>query len=355
MVPRGVASREFHVAWHIAIVEGIVACCGTYLYDMSTWNKHYHWKTKGCTPWAKDWFKQNLVGKSVKTGDEASVKIDNLTGFEGDVELGNRKGKLITIYDCVVTLTWSGEAGDGTAANGTIKFPEVSHEIEDNNESYQFETELLSESSNKAHDLYKVVRTSLVPSLEEVFHRFRTELIESHAKDLGHEGDAPPTPDAIETPKAASSATVGISTKSSKEPDAVSTSTTEVRVASHLAISQADLWDLLTNPHRIPMWSKAPAQFSPNKGANFSLFGGNITGSIVEVSAPRKLVQTWRVPQWPAGYHGELTTELTQGDDSTKLELILRGIPTGQEDQARAGLENYYIRGSKSMGLGTIL
>ena len=317
---------------------------------MSTWNKHYHWKTKGCTPWAKDWFTNNLVGHSATVGDgPATVKVDKLSGFEGDVELGNRKGKLITIYDCEVTLKWSADIDD-TVVNGTIRFPEVSHEIEDNNETYRFETELLTESSKTAHDVYTTVRQKLAPSVEQVFHRFRAELIDTHAKDLGHDDDAPaPTKEAA--PVSGGAKAVPSSTSSSST-GAVSTSSTEVRVSSHLDISQADLWDLLTNPLRIPMWSKAPAQFSPNVGAHFSLFGGNISGQIVEVSAPNKLVQTWRVPQWPAGHHGTLTTELSQGDDSTKLDLILSGIPTGQEDSSQAGLENYYIRGLKSLGYG---
>ena len=329
---------------------------------MSTWNKHYHWKTKGCTPWAKEWFTEHLVGQSkpLNDGTNASVKVDKLTGFEGDVELGNRKGKLITIYECSVTLAWSGEAGDGTKANGTIKFPEVSHENEDNDEPYLYETELLSESTGMALDLYHVVRKDLVPALQNEFHQFQKDLVESHARDLGHEDGAASSTSTTSNAAAASPA-AGASNAPSTQKNAssasgtVTTSTADVRVSSHLAISEADLWDLLTNPHRIPMWSKAPAQFSPNVGANFSLFGGNISGSIVEVSAPRKLTQTWRIPQWPAGHHGTLTTELTQGDDSTKLELILSGVPTGEEDHAQAGLEAYYIRGLKSLGLGTIL
>lgn len=323
---------------------------------MSSWNKHYHWKTKGCTPWAKDWFTENLVGKSaeVDSADHATVSVDKLAGFEGDVELGNRKGKLITIYDCVVTLDWSGETADGTKVSGTITFPEVSHEVEDNGEEYRFETELASESSAASHELYQTVRTKLAPSLKEVFHRFRVDLIDKHAKDLGHEGDRA-APAGSSAPSASHAATAPAPTPKAASSAPVSTSATKVRVVSHLAVSQADLWDLLTNPARIPMWSKAPAQMSLNKGAQYALFGGNITGSIAEIDAPRKLVQTWRVPQWPSNHYGELTTLLTQSDDSTKLELVLSGVPTGQEDNAEAGLENYYIRGLKSVGLGTIL
>lgn len=36
--------------------------------------------------------------------------------------------RLITIYDCRVTLDWSGTASDGTEVSGSLTIPEVSHE-----------------------------------------------------------------------------------------------------------------------------------------------------------------------------------------------------------------------------------
>lgn len=37
--------------------------------------------------------------------------------------------RLITIYDCTMTLEWTGVASDGTEVEGTLSIPEVSHEI----------------------------------------------------------------------------------------------------------------------------------------------------------------------------------------------------------------------------------
>ncbi|PKI83824.1 Co-chaperone [Malassezia vespertilionis] len=321
---------------------------------MSTWNKHYHWKTKGCTPWTKNYFTERLVGKSISVDGvkDGVVKVDSMTDFDGDVELGNRKGKLITIYDVAVTLEWLGEGADGNVARGIIKFPEVSHENEDSQENYVFETELTSESTDNARKMYDTVRKKLVPALEAVFHGFRADLIETHAKDLGH--DDANTPDEKHEAPVVDAAPVAVRS-TPKSTGKVSSSATQVRVSSNLAIAQSDLWDLLTNPLRIPMWTKAPAQYSLNTGANYSLFGGNITGSIQQVDSPRKLVQTWRVPQWPPDHFGQLTTLLTQGDDSTKLEFVLSGVPVGEEDATQSGLESFYMRGLKSIGLGTML
>ncbi|KAN0064004.1 Co-chaperone [Thecaphora frezii] len=327
---------------------------------MSTWNKHYHWKTKGCTPWAKKHITDATVGKSVAVGSTGSVKVDRLSAFEGDVELGNRKGKLITIYDCSITYAWSGSADDGTTAEGTITFPEVSHEIEDEGEEYRFETEMSTSSSSTTQALYDAVRKELAPSLRSVFHAFRQNLIDAHAKDLGH--DATPPASGTSTPAAAPAATsnAAVAAGASGAPALqaaakVSTSSSDVRVSSQLAASITDLWDLLTNPAKIPMWTRSPAQFEPKPDAAFALFGGNVTGKVVSADAPKQLIQKWRTPQFPEGHFGTLAMNLSEGGDSTKLELVLSGVPSGEEETVEKNLETYYIRGLKSMGLGTIL
>ncbi|WFD35435.1 Co-chaperone [Malassezia cuniculi] len=326
---------------------------------MSTWNKHYHWKTKGCTPWAKEWFTKELVGQSAPVpGSDVAVRITGISSFEGDVELGNRKGKLITIYDTVIRLSWEGSNEEGKGPSGTITFTDVSHEIEDNGEDYPFETEMSSSASAENQQAYDTVRKTLAPSLQSVFKRFRNALIDTHARDLGHDDDSP-----AKNPSESAPVSAGQSSASSKSAPAssgasaraVSTSASDVHVSAQLAVSQQDLWDLLTNSARIPMWSKSPAQLTLSHGASYSLFGGNITGSVVEVDAPNRLVQSWRVPQWPQGHFGKLVTTLAQGEDSTNLDLVLTGVPSGEEDTAKTGLQNYYIHGLKSMGLGTIL
>lgn len=75
-----------------------------------------------------------------------------------------------------------------------------------------------------------------------------------------------------------------------------------------------------------------------------------MTGKVVAVDAPKQIIQKWRIPQFPEGHHGTLTVNLAEGGDSTKLELILSGVPSGDEETVEKNLEAYYIRGLKSMG-----
>lgn len=243
---------------------------------MSTWNKTYHWKTKGVTPWSKQYFQDNLVDQDLvpsATGLPSGSKLtfSRVSSFEGDVELGNRKGKLITIYDVEMTLDWVLKGETDTLARGTLKFPELSHEVEDQGDEYTWES-TLSSSDGSAEEVtkqlaYKVVKKELVEKVLEVIAKFRPTLIETHAKDLGHDSGTS-TPTTTPAPAAASStstssAAAAVKSSASKTTSSnVTVSSEPVELESRNACSQGDLWDLLTNQARIPMWTRAPAQVS---------------------------------------------------------------------------------------------
>lgn len=54
---------------------------------------NWHWKTKHVTPWARQWFEQELTVLTVKGEADEVVRIEKITDVEGDVELGQRKSK----------------------------------------------------------------------------------------------------------------------------------------------------------------------------------------------------------------------------------------------------------------------
>lgn len=331
-------------------------------------------KTKNVTPWTKEYFTKALVGASheLASPTKGTVTVDSINHFEGDVELGNRKGRLITIYDCQMTVDWSGKLESGTEAKGTIAFPEVSHEVQDEGEEYKYDATMTTATSVETQALLEAVKQHLAPSLLPHFHRFRDELISSHAKDVGHDdgaaqsgGSAPGsgtgTPQTGGTQASASSAAAA-STKSTSatgksdgkaKESGSGLSTTKVEVEADLSVRRDDLWDLLTNPGRIPMWTRAPAQMTLNPGSTFSLFNGNVTGSVLRIEPPKELVQKWRAPQWPADHFGTLTTTLEEGDSSTKMRLALDGVPLEEEERSRDALDRFYFAGLKGLGLGT--
>jgi activator of HSP90 ATPase len=68
---------------------------------------NWHWVNKDASAWAKQWFEENLT--KIEAGEEGvSAKIDKVVSMDGDVDVNQRKGKVITIYDVKLVLEYSG-------------------------------------------------------------------------------------------------------------------------------------------------------------------------------------------------------------------------------------------------------
>ncbi|OCF40485.1 chaperone activator [Kwoniella heveanensis CBS 569] len=325
---------------------------------LTAYQQTYHWRNKNCAPFAYDWVKKSLPG--LKVGDSSqSAVIAEVTSVSGDCDLGQRKGKLLTIYDLEVQAKWTGKAKDGSEVNGTLKVPEMSHEAIDGLSDYVFEWSLTSSPSRPSSDLLSYIKSSFPSVLSEKMNTFRADLLAAHGNPSS--GDASPSPSGTSTPTASSSYAPAPPTKApepkkeeapqEQKKDVGKTVTVEVK--ADLQASADDLWSLLTDENKIPMWSRSAAKISLSPDAPYELFSGNVRGKIVSVDAPKKLVQTWQVrnPAWPSDHYGTLTLSLNQGSDSTAATFTLDGVPVGVESDVEKALDTFYIRGLKQMGL----
>ncbi|KAI9466076.1 activator of Hsp90 ATPase [Lactarius psammicola] len=320
---------------------------------------NWHWKNKTVTPWAKEWFGRELVTVQVQGSDGAVVSVERVVEVDGDVELGRRKSKLISIYDCKVILEWKGRAADGTEATGKLTIPEVSHEVTlDGLSDYVYQWSLTSPSSPATTSLFALAKEKLPTALETKFAAFPVDLIDTHGKDIivgsnepSRTGSpAPPSSTAVPT----SNSALG-PTKKATSPPKINASVVEVEATFHA--SGDDLFSLLTDEKRIPTWSRAPAKSTATPGSEFELFGGGVRGKYISLTPGKEIKQTWALqsPTWPSEHVATLTTTLDQSTDSTKVTFTLDGVPTGMEDETRRNLEGYYVLGFKSIGLGTVL
>lgn len=75
---------------------------------MSSTTANWHWKSKSVSPWARAWFESELP-TVILTAEQVTIGVAKVTEVDGDVELGMRKSKLITIFDVKVALDWTGE------------------------------------------------------------------------------------------------------------------------------------------------------------------------------------------------------------------------------------------------------
>lgn len=128
---------------------------------------NWHWVNKDVSGWSKKWFDDNLTKIEAKEGD-VSAKISKVVSMDGDCDVAQRKGKVITIFDVKLTLEFTGtyfhriislfpenplpiipscdscpcrvrrlklcpagSTADGDEVSGTITVPEVSHELDE--------------------------------------------------------------------------------------------------------------------------------------------------------------------------------------------------------------------------------
>ena len=62
---------------------------------MASSTANWHWKNKTVTPWDRSWFERELATLSVQGEGSEQVGIAEITEFDGDVELGQRKSKCV--------------------------------------------------------------------------------------------------------------------------------------------------------------------------------------------------------------------------------------------------------------------
>lgn len=91
---------------------------------------NWHWVNKDAAPWARQWFEDNLTILSAEQGD-VKARISKVISSDGDVDVSQRKGKVITIYDVKLVLEYSGSAPDEEDVGGSITIPEVAHDTEE--------------------------------------------------------------------------------------------------------------------------------------------------------------------------------------------------------------------------------
>lgn len=68
---------------------------------------NWHWVNKDASGFAREYLEKNLVGLGVEE-EGVSAKVSKVSSMDGDVDVSQRKGKVITLFDVKVSLEYSG-------------------------------------------------------------------------------------------------------------------------------------------------------------------------------------------------------------------------------------------------------
>ena len=106
--------------------------------------------------------------------------------------------------------------------------------------------------------------------------------------------------------------------------------------------SAEDLFDVLTDEAKIGHWTRAPVTFPKEVGKPFSLFNGNVTGTVEKLERPTCIEMKWRSHNFPADHYSHVKIELLQATSFTTLKLHQTGVPVGEQDITRQNWKAYY-------------
>jgi activator of HSP90 ATPase len=108
------------------------------------------------------------------------------------------------------------------------------------------------------------------------------------------------------------------------------------------------VWAALTDPAVIEGWGGGPAEMAAQPGFEFSLWGGDIHGTVLAVDPPRSMTQEWFGGDWGAPSIARFTL-MAGAHGLTTLELENTGVPDEEGADIDAGWDEYYFRPMKSL------
>ncbi len=106
-----------------------------------------------------------------------------------------------------------------------------------------------------------------------------------------------------------------------------------------------EVFNALTNPFQIELWTGYPTVMDDKEGTIFSLWEGDITGCNIEIVKNYKIVQEWF---FGATENPSIVTFLLKksGKD-TRIELTHTNIPCDAYDEITEGWKEYYLKSMK--------
>lgn len=90
------------------------------------------------------------------------------------------------------------------------------------------------------------------------------------------------------------------------------------------------------------MFSANSANIDAKEGGTFSVFDGHIIGRILELVPNQRIVEAWRVIDWPAGVYSIARFELSSRGTGTQLIFDHIGFPEGLKEHLATGWQQHY-------------
>ncbi len=116
-----------------------------------------------------------------------------------------------------------------------------------------------------------------------------------------------------------------------------------------------EVYEALMSSRRHAGFTGSRASISPRVGGRIMAYDGYIRGLNLELVPGKRIVQSWRASDWPAGVESRVIFVLKRAPGGTRLEFTQRGVPWQQvEDLRRGWIEHYWEKMSGAFEAGKV-
>jgi activator of HSP90 ATPase len=115
----------------------------------------------------------------------------------------------------------------------------------------------------------------------------------------------------------------------------------QIRNTFFIHANRDEIFNALTNPLAIELWTGYPAEMEPIPGKEFSLWEGDITGKNLEIIPGKKIVQEWYFND-PQNI-SIVTIELEDEKKGTRINLLHSNVPEIAFDNMVYGWKEYFF------------
>lgn len=321
---------------------------------------NWHWSEVDASVPSKKFFKEKFLELG-ESGTEGSVRISEVTKCDGEASVNNRKGKVIYFFEWNIELKWCGKtATSNDNITGKIEIENIS---EENSEDDVDITTRQTKNGNEHTKLHQIVKSQLAPKCRAIIGDYIKYLQVTHGKQVvlptkkGEGINSQPSKSKAAPPMSSIKQKMSETVISSKPTESVENKRTDINLNDGFLCRVDDLFHCFVNPDKMKAYFNGAADVDPREGGKFSMLGGMISGTYLEIKPNESIQWHWRFNDWPANTYSTVTLKFKDTGSSTELTLNQVGVPQYSVEQIKSGWYKYYFNAIKrtfGYGSGTL-
>ena len=115
-----------------------------------------------------------------------------------------------------------------------------------------------------------------------------------------------------------------------------------IRQTATFKATAHEVYEALMDSKKHGEFTGSEAKISRKVGGKFTVYGGEIEGENLELEPDRKIVQSWRYSDWPAGVYSKAAFSLAESKGKTRLSFTQTGVPDDKYEEIKQGWKDYY-------------